>query len=117
MLSKVLLVIMLMFLVGCASLQTEWGKLTPEQQSAFILGGLQDQLTLWFDAGKAYVVSHPDRADLWQGKVIPLFDVANHAIKDAIIYKKSPSLIYAEVSPTVSSVMAALQAWGVTIKE
>lgn len=112
---KILLIFMLVFLVGCAGLQDRWDKLTPDEQARIVLNGLQDQVDLWLSAGIAYVDANPTYRPEWKAKVVPLFDLANQAVKDALIYKKSPSDIYATVSPTVNKAVVALKAWGVSI--
>ena len=114
MLTRMILVIVLAMVVGCAGLKDRWDKLTPQEQSQIVLNGLQDQLNIWFDAGKAFVATDPVKYQQnWKTKIVPLFDVANAAIRDAIVYKKSPGQIYAEVSPTIEKAVTALKAWGV----
>lgn len=110
-----MLILLLVLFVGCSSLQAKWDNLTPDQQASIVLNGLEDQLNLWFDAGKSYVTANPNHQVEWQTKVIPLFDLANQAIKDAVIYKKSPADIYATVSPTITKAITALKAWGVAV--
>jgi len=103
---------------GCGAtqnLQEDWDKLTPVEQGRVVTHGLQDQLKVWYDAGQAFVLAHPQYKDEWHNKVNPLFDVANKAVKDALIYQKTPSDIYNQVTPTVAAVVSALTAWGVIL--
>lgn len=111
---RLLMVVLLMFLVSCASMKDRWDNLTPQEQAQIVLNGLQDQLNLWFDAGKSFVATDPIKyKQEWKTKIVPLFDVANQAIKDAVVYKKSPGQVYSEVSPTVEKAVTALRSWGV----
>jgi len=112
-----MMMLLMVFLVGCAGLQEKWGDLSSEQQSTIILAGLQKQVDIWHDKGIEFVKANPTYKAEWQTKVNPLFDVANQAITNAIAYKKSPSLIFAEVSPTVTKAITALKAWGIFVDD
>lgn len=114
---RILLIFMLVLIVGCVGLKDKWNSLTPIEQSAIILDGLQNQVDIWHDAGIDFVKANPTYKAEWQAKVNPLFDLANQAIKDAIVYKKSPSLIFAEVAPTVVKATTALKAWGIFVDD
>ena len=81
-----LIILPILFLTGCALFQDPsdqyWQNLTPDQKARVIIGGLQSKLGIAFDNAKLYVDLHPSLRDDWQKKVIPLFDIANKAIKD-----------------------------------
>jgi hypothetical protein len=113
----ILLILAAVMLMGCSGLKTNWDSLPESDQAKIVLGTLQKSLNMWFDAGASFVVTHPEYADKWKNEILPGFDLANTAIKDAAVYQKSPASIYSEVSPTITKITEALSAWGVTIDQ
>lgn len=112
----VMMFLVLVFIIGCANLQQKWNNLTDDEQGRVILNGLQDQLDIWFDAGKAFVKDNPTYQTEWQTKVIPSFDVANKAVGQALLSKTTPDTIYMKIAPQVSKVIEMLRVWGVFVK-
>jgi hypothetical protein len=110
---RFLVIASLVFLIGCAGLKTGWDSLSKEEKARVVLNGAQDQLTAWFELGQNFVVANPKYIDEWKEKIVPGFDVANKAIRLAILQQYDISKVYAEVLPLVSTVIDALKAWGI----
>jgi hypothetical protein len=115
--------IVLMFIIltlagcqGCAAFRVKYNTLTPDEKARVNIEAVQDQLGIWFDAGKVFVDANPKYLPEWKTKVIPTFDLVNGTIKTYIIYKKDPSSTFTEVLPMMSKVIATLSSWGVKVK-
>jgi len=104
-------------LVACAGVQEKWNKLTPDEKARIIIGDFQGQLDNLFDQGKAYVVAHPDKQELWKTKAIPAFSVANQSLASVITLGKTkpltPDQVYAVVQANVNAVVTLLTQMGV----
>jgi hypothetical protein len=103
----------LVLLAGCASVQTSWNNLSTDEKARIVVGDLQTQLSNAFDTGKAYVTANPSKQAEWKAKVIPAFDVANKALASAATLAKegktTPDAVYAQVQPLLNAVIAALK--------
>lgn len=110
------LLLVLVLIAGCAGLQASWNKLTPDEQGRVVLSGLQKQLDNGFDASKSFLSTNPKYQVDWKTKVVPAFDVANAAIKTAIIAKSTPDKVYAEILPLVNKALNLARGLGVNIK-
>jgi len=116
MLHKVLMILVIISLVGCAGFGEKYKALTPDEKARVNINGLQDQLGAWFDAGKIFVDANPKYKEEWKTKVIPSVDLANQAIGAYIATKSNDSAAYKQILPLVSKVIATLSAWGITVK-
>lgn len=106
------LLILVMFLFSCASIQESWNKLTPQEKSRIILNDMQEHLGSLFDTGKSYVVLHPEYQNKWKNDIIPAFSVTNRALASAIMLSKigttSPDEVYAQIQPLINTVSSLL---------
>jgi len=116
--SKVVIVILAVLLVAsCASLQDKWNKLTPNEQARIIVGGFQKTLSSLFDTGKAYVTANPSKLTIWKTKAVPAFDAANQAIflgiQACIEGKGLPSKMYDSIGPAMKAIDDILLLMGI----
>jgi hypothetical protein len=109
------LIIICMALVACqyiGTVQSKWSALTPDEKARIILSDMQGQLSNLFDQGKLYVTANPNYQDVWKGKIVPAFDVANKSLASAIALGKTkgltPDYIYQSVQPNIINVINLL---------
>jgi hypothetical protein len=113
---SLLLVLALLLSVGCAGLQANWNKLTPDERARVILRGFQKQLDNAFDTTKAFVATNPAKYQVdWKLKVVPAFDVANGAIRAATTAKYAPERVYDEVLPFLNKALTLARGLGAKI--
>jgi hypothetical protein len=115
---RISIILLLILLAGCASVQEKWDALTPNEQARVIVNGFQKTLSSLFDTGKAYVNLHPDKQALWKDKAIPAFDAANQAIfvgiQACIEGKGIPAKMYDSIGPMMKAVKDVLLLIGVS---
>lgn len=113
---SIVMVLVLLMLIACATLQQQWSKLTPDQKARIILNGLQDELSTAFDSGKAYVQANPKYRDVWKQKIVPAFNMANKAVASALKLanrgKMTDTEVYSTVQPLVTSTVSLLTSIG-----
>lgn len=103
-------------LIGCATIEEQWAKRTPDEQARIITNGIQEQLNDAFDISKAYVVANPKYQEKWIKEIVPAFKIANETTADVLLLAKSgqitPDQVYAKLSPLVNKVMNYLVSIG-----
>jgi hypothetical protein len=108
------IIILIIALIGCTA---SWELLTPDQKARAIIDGMQLQLNDLFDQGKAYIDTHPDKLEVWQTEIIPVFDMANKAIADTIelakLEKIGPRDVQQKLMPFLNRVLMHLDNIGV----
>lgn len=118
-----LLVIMLLVgLIGCATLQDKWDKATDDERARIIVSQTQSSLKISLVASSTFVASNPKYKDQWKTKVLPIFETTNNILGNLI--KKGQSgqkLTYMGVLMVVGSkiteIMTIIQSWGVSVSE
>ncbi|MCL6542047.1 MAG: hypothetical protein K6T87_15940 [Roseiflexus sp.] len=99
-------------LIGCATVQEQWTKLTPDEKARVIINDLQMQLSSLWDTGKAYVETNPKHQDVWKQKIVPLFDIANRNLKMVIVLAQTkqitPAEVYEVIQPSLNSIILLL---------
>lgn len=107
-----LLLIVLVSMVACSGIQTQWDKLTPDQKARIVINDIQDQLQGLFTNGKAYVTANPQYQTVWNTKIVPAFNVANTNLASIIGLSKTssitPEMVYSAVQQSVNSVILLL---------
>ena len=104
-----LFMVMVVFLslVACAGQQV-----TKDQEARILLNSIQDNLGVLFDAGLAMSKTKPEYQIIFKAKIIPIFDLTNKTIKDAMELAKkgsyTPTDVNAKVVPLVNSIIVLL---------
>ena len=119
--SLIVIPLVLLLLMGCATLKENWDKATPEQRAEVVLYGFQKALDAGLDAGIVYISAHPEKKLEWQTKIIPMFDATNKILRDLMLQGKAgKQLTYYDVAFAVvgrfAEINAALGGWGIRIQ-
>ncbi len=109
------MILVLVVLAACASMQDQWNAKTPDEQGRIVVNGLQKQFDNALDQCIAYVKAHPELKARWQKEVLPAFDLVNLGFKVAITYKYTPEKVYGEVQPLLTKALALARGIGVKI--
>lgn len=112
---SVLVSLVLLAGVSCVTLQEQWNKRTPDEQARIILNGFQKQLDVALDQGISYIAGHPEYKEVWKVQVLPAFNVANQAIKTAIIAKSAPEKVYSEILPLLQKAFTLANGIGLKV--
>ena len=105
---QISLLLILLFLFACTTVQTDYNKLTLDEKVRFKIGVAQSQLETLFDSGKSYVNIHPEYQVTWKTKVIPAFDTANKTLRTIILMEQqgtiTPETIDSQMNPLIDSI-------------
>lgn len=115
---QISLLLILLFLFACTTVQTDYNKLTLDEKVRFKIGIAQSQLETLFDSGKSYVTTHPESQVIWKTKVIPAFDTANKTLRTIISMQGTitPETIDAQMNPLIDSITNLLLDMGWWVK-
>jgi hypothetical protein len=81
----VLLIIVLMSCVSCATLKAKWDQATPQEKSQIIISQTQMTLKSALDGGGKFVDANPTYRPLWKEKVLPTAKLINGMLDQFII--------------------------------
>jgi hypothetical protein len=109
----ILMVLVLVVLAACATLQDTWNKATPQEKTRIVVYDLQVGLKGTLKAGAMYVDLHPDKRADWKVKVLPIAELCNKALLDAATEGMTYDMIAAKASVYMMDITAILTAWGV----
>lgn len=102
-------VFLLITLVGCATLQDQWNKLTPDEQARVIIKGFQRQVTNLLISTEAYVKANPKYAENWKNKILPSAELVKQMLDVLIDLKTTPKLtpdlVYSKVQPLMNNLI------------
>lgn len=116
-LASFIIVVLLIFMVGCAGLMEKWKALTPDQKARVTIDFLQDQLDGHLEMSIAYVRAHPELEERWKAEGVPAFDLANKAIKDVIDLGQeeelTPEIVKAKVVPLINRIISFMVKVGI----
>ena len=115
-----LVMVILMAIVACANLQKAWENATPEERCRIVTFKMQRTLNGAFDAGKLYILAHPEKAPEWKAKAISTFDFTNKLIRtftEKNFAGMTSEQVILEVQPKINEILALLATWGVIVNK
>ena len=122
MLGIFLMLIMMVSLLACATLQQKWDKATDDEKARITISQTQKSLKTAFVTSKAFVDANQKYQAEWKTKIIPMFDATNKILKDLIDkgaagQKLTYISVLAALGNRIPEITAALAAWGLKISQ
>ncbi len=116
------MVLVWVMLVGCATLQAKYDKATPDEQARIWVSQGQKSLTTLFVSGQLAAEKDAKFKVEWKAKVLPSIDTANKVIGDIIAKGKAgekftPLQVTVLIMGRIKEIADALSAWGIKVSE
>lgn len=112
-----LVLLILLGMVSCATLQDTWNKATPQERTRIVVSDLQATLKASLIVGGAYVRAHPEKQGIWKQKVLPIAELANKKLLVAGTQVTSWEQATAEIGPLLMEINTLILNWGVSQAE
>lgn len=114
--------VLLVGLMGCATLQQKWDKATDDERARIIIKQTQSSLKNVSILTATVVEKNPQYKDAWKTKVLPMIETVSDILGDLI--KKGQAgqkITYLEVLAAiggrVTDIIAIVKGWGVNVSE
>ncbi len=119
---KIFIGLVVLVLMGCATLQQKWEKATDDEKARIIVSQTQKSLESVAKLTAAVVEKNPQYKNDWKTKVLPMIETTNNILGDLIKKGKSgQKLTYLEVLAAVggrvTEIINIVKGWGVKISE
>ena len=113
-----LILFLVLFLTGCASLQEKWDRATEDEKARIIISQFQGTLKSSFILAEAFVKANPQYNEVWKTKVLPMFDFTNKILGDFIQRGKAGEKftvlqVTSAVAWRIQEIEIILKLWGV----
>ncbi len=114
--------VLLVCLMGCATLQEKWDKATDDEKARIIIQQTQKTLKVNAELTAAVVEKNPQYKERWQKQVLPMFETANNILGDMIRKGKAGQKVtytdvIAAIGGRVTEIMDIIRGWGVKVVE
>ncbi len=115
-----IMIMVLVVLVACATLQQQWDKATPQEKSRLAISQFQLSLKSALDGGGVFVDANPKYRQVWKDKGLATAKVVNglldQFIKDLDAGKEVTfTTITIAVAGKMGEIIALVGSWGVKV--